>query len=349
MTLIKKTFQKLLVCVCLTLCCQAIFAQESVTIKNFNQINTQLFCITTPTDTIHFVKYDTINEKKPLFFFMQGSLPTPLIIDYGEMLYVHPFSVLSKTIFENFNVIAISQPNTPPIVEYEQLDNRACYVKSKEPGDYDKTYMRRNVTETYVERANTVINYLIQEDWIETDSVYVYGHSQGGYVAAHLAAKNESVTAIAFSSTNPFGRYSGLIQEIRSQAINGKITEDDAQKHIEQYWGNWYYLLQTTEVPDNWNSDLPATWIDFSKSVVDVLANLKQPVFVTYGTKGYHSIMCELLPIYFGFQQKMNYKMFPVIGRGHNFELIDSDGKPNYEDMKWEDVLSEFVKFVKNK
>lgn len=40
--------------------------------------------------------------------------------------------------------------------------------------------------------------------------------------------------------------------------------------------------------------------------------------------------------------------MYPVPGRGHNFELIDDDGKRIWNDSKWSEIIDEFVKFVKN-
>jgi hypothetical protein len=67
---------------------------------------------------------------------------------------------------------------------------------------------------------------------------------------------------------------------------------------------------------------------------------------VVYGTRDYHSIACELLPIYLGFSGKTNYKMHPVLGRGHNFELIDDYGRIIWNDSKWSEVIDEFVKFV---
>jgi hypothetical protein len=39
--------------------------------------------------------------------------------------------------------------------------------------------------------------------------------------------------------------------------------------------------------------------------------------------------------------------MHPMLGRGHNFELIGEDGKSDYRTMKWDEVIKEFVKFVK--
>jgi pimeloyl-ACP methyl ester carboxylesterase len=347
MRTIKTLSKKLFVCSCFIIICNCIFAQSNLTVENVSQLNMQLFCLTTPTDTIHFLKYDTINEKKPLLLFIQGSLPKPLIVEDNGNLDANPFKIFSKSAFKQFNVVEISQPNTPPIVNVKNLNHQYSYIKSDNPYDFDKTYLQRNVTETYVERANEVINCLVQQNWIDIDSIFVYGHSQGAHIAAHLAAENSRVKAIAFSSTNPFGRYQGIMQTIRSMAISGKITEEEAQKQIEAYWKWWDIYCYGIPLPENYIGDLPATCLSFSQSVVDILANLKQPVFVVYGTRDYHSVACELLPIYFGFSKKNNYKMHPMLGRGHNFELIEDNGNTIWSDTKWTEVMDEFLKFVK--
>ena len=345
---IKTIYRKLLICCCFIIYSTCVFAQSNLTVENVSQLNMQLFCLATPADTIHFLKYDTINEKKPLLLFIQGSLPMPLIMEHADgSLEANRFRIFNKSVFEQFNVIEISHPNTPPIVNVKNLNHQYSYVKSDNPYDIDKTYQKRNIAETYLERANEVINCLMQQNWIDNDSIFAYGHSQGADIAVRLAANNANIKAIGFSGSTPFGRYAGILQEIRAKAIKGHITEEDAQKKIEQYWNSWNYMVHTTTVPDNWNSDLPATWLSFSQSLVDILANLKQPVFVVYGTRDYHSIACELLPVYFGFAKKTNYKMHPMLGRGHNFELIDDEGNVHWNNTKWSEVMDEFVKFVK--
>ncbi|MDR3226770.1 MAG: hypothetical protein LBT56_03770, partial [Prevotellaceae bacterium] len=281
---ILKNTPKLFVCVGLIFCCQTVFAQNQLTVENIKQINAQLFCLTTPTDTIEFIKSDTINRKKPLFLFIQGSLPKPIIEDNGNNDYYLVGFNFYVNILKGFNVVVIAMPNTPAIAKNKDLDNQGSYVKSEKPYDYDKTYMKRNVIETYVERANTVVNYLLQQEWIDNDSVLVFGHSQGAYVAARLAAENENITAVCFSGTSPFGRYAGVMQETRAKAITGQITEEQAQEQINNYWDNWNYYCYVTDIPDNYIGDLPATWKSFSQSVVEILANLKQPLFVVYGT-----------------------------------------------------------------
>ncbi|MDR3285854.1 MAG: alpha/beta hydrolase [Prevotellaceae bacterium] len=342
---ILKNTQKLFVCAGLIFYCQTVFAQNQLIVENIKQINTQLFCLTTPTDTIHFIKYDTINEKKPLFLFLSGSLPMPLIVDYGKdynnMMATNSFHLFDKQIFENFNVVDISQPNVPPIILYENLDNQGAYK------NFSLEYLKRNVAETFVTRANEVINCLLAQEWIDRDSIFVYGHSQGAYIAARVAAENEAVKAIAFSSTNPFGRYQGMLQTIRDKAISGVISEEDALTQINQQYEFWNKVCYE-DFPNDYRAQLPATWKSFSQSVVEILANLKQPLFVVYGTKDYHSVACELLPIYFGFSGKTNYKLHPMLGRGHNFESFDENGNPHWDDMKWQDVTIEFMNFIKN-
>ncbi|MDR3285855.1 MAG: alpha/beta hydrolase [Prevotellaceae bacterium] len=345
----KKNIQKIFMSITLIFCCQCVFAQTKITVEEIKQINAQLFCLTTPTDTIEFTKSDTINRKKPLFLFIQGSLPKPIIEDNGDNDYYLVGFNFYVNILKGFNVIEIAMPSTPAIAKHKDLDNQGSYVKSEKPYDYDKTYMKRNVIETYVERANVVIDYLLQQDWIDNDSVFVFGHSQGAFVAARLASENENVTAVGFSSANPFGRYAGMMQETRAKAITGQITEEQAQKQINNYWSYWNYYCYATDIPNDYIGDLPATWKSFSQSVAEILANLKQPLFVVYGTKDYHSVACELLPIYFGFSEKTNYKLHPMLGRGHNFESFDENGNPNWNDMKWQDVTIEFIKFVRNK
>ena len=235
-----------------------VFSQ-SLTVENISQLNIRLFCLTTDTDTIYFAKYDTVDVKKPLLLFIQGSFQMPLISDNNGKLEANHFRIFNKSVFEQFNVVEISKPNTPPIVNVKNLNHQYSYVKSDNPYDFDKTYQKRDIMETYIERANEVIACLQKQDWIDSDSIFAYGHSQGEDIVVNLAAKNEKIKAIGFSSSNHFGRYAGILQSIRAKAIKGQITEEEAQKRIEQYWNYWNYITNTTTVPDNWTSDLPAT------------------------------------------------------------------------------------------
>ncbi|MDR2660764.1 MAG: hypothetical protein LBC17_01800 [Lactobacillaceae bacterium] len=108
MITINKNFKKLLFCLGFITLCNTAFAQNKLTTENIKQLNLKLFCLATATDTIHFVKYDTVDVKKPLLLFIQGSLPMPLIIDNNGNLDANHFSIFNKTVFNQFNVVEIS-------------------------------------------------------------------------------------------------------------------------------------------------------------------------------------------------------------------------------------------------
>ena len=154
MITIRKILQALVLCCSIICTTQNVFAQSNLTVENISQINSQLFCLTTATDTIHFIKYDTVNERKPLFLFITGSLPIPLIIDYGQAynnaMAINFYHLLDKQIFENFNVVSISQPNVPPIILYENLDSRGGYKNASPNFCRNKTCLRPKLLKQFL-------------------------------------------------------------------------------------------------------------------------------------------------------------------------------------------------------
>ena len=147
----------------------------------------QATCLITDNDSIWFVRADTTEERKPVFILLQGSTPMPLITTYEEQRWTGHLHILDSTIIRDFHVIEIAMPNTPWITDYRTLDVQNAYTPTGQNFDYDETYRRRNHLDTYVSRANDVVNYISKQAW--ADSIVVFGHSQGAYIAAALAEK----------------------------------------------------------------------------------------------------------------------------------------------------------------
>ena len=42
---------------------------------------------------------------------------------------------------------------------------------------------------------------------------------------------------------------------------------------------------------------------------------------------------------------KTNYKVLPMVGCGHNFEEISSEGVSNFDKMHWDDVMNGFIEW----
>ena len=167
-------------------------------------------------------------------------------------------------------------------------------------------------------------------------------------MAAQLVAKNKHVAAVGFSSTCPFGRVQGQVLEERLKTIAGYQSEEQADTMIARLYAFFDFCttIDTEEYIKQYPGDTPETMISFSQPVVETLSHLSQPLFIAYGTKDFHSIGCDALPVYFAMSGKHNYQMYPMAGRGHNYELIHSDGSPDWNDTGWHDVTRQFGEFV---
>ena len=73
---------------------------------------------------------------------------------------------------------------------------------------------------------------------------------------------------------------------------------------------------------------------------------MKKPIFIAYGTEDIgRAFGNDLLPIYFMNVGKTNYKVLPMVGCGHNFEEISSEGVSNFDKMHWDDVMNGFIEW----
>ena len=338
----------------LVILCVACNKQQNTQLvfEKVPSINMQIGHLITDADTISFVKYDTINEKKPLFVFLQGSLPRPLIIQVDDnFLWWADMSNIDASVLTSCHVIEIVPPFTPIIASMEYLDNNYAYCPTTEKGVYDENYRLNDKLEVYVDRANKIINALAKEQWIESDSIFIYGYSQGFHVAANVANFNPLVRAVGLISSNPFGRIHTTIDKYRVEVIKGKMTEEDFQKQIQEIYDYWEYLATTPDsifIKEKNIGDTPSNKFDFSQSSVAILCNLKQPLFIAYGTRDIGRTACDLLPFYFIMAGKKNYKMRPALGRGHSFEVVRDDGSHDFDDRYPEKISAEFLEYVRS-
>lgn len=301
-----------------------------------------------PDDTIEFLKADNSDKKMPVFVFVQGSQPIPLVLNYGNNLTATFLNNIDKGVLSKYHVIEITMPNTPLYCDSTFLDDQCRYIPTGKPMEFDYNYVRRNHLDTYLTRAYSVIDYITTQQWADEKNIVVFGHSQGAYIAAALAARDKRISAVGLASFCPLGRMQGQVIEARLNGIAGKTTIQQATDKIKEISDYWRYLQNADdkEYQKSRKGDLPSTTKSFSQPVFEEISKLSQPVFIAYGTSDYHSVLCELFPLYFAQYEKENYKVVPMSGRGHNFENINEDGTHDWNDIKWHEVTSEFLKFV---
>lgn len=301
-------------------------------------------------DTIEFLKADNSDRKKPVFVFVQGSQPVPLILNYGNNLTAAFLNNLDNKVLSNYHVIEIAMPNTPLYCDSTLLDDQCRYIPLGKSNGFDPNYVKRNHLDTYLVRAKAVIDYIASQCWADKNNIVVFGHSQGAYIAAALAAQDKRISAVGLASFCPLGRMQGQVIEARLNGIAGKTTMQESSESIKKISDYWAYLQSANdeEFQNKRRGDLPSTTISFSCPVFEEINQLSQPVFIAFGTSDYHSILCDLFPLYFAQNKKKNYKILPMDNRGHNFEMINQDGTHDWNDMKWHEVTSEFVRFIES-
>ena len=162
--------------------------------SKIEKLEAYLFSIVDKKDTIQFIKVNTdLETPKPTILFLQGSLPIPLIIDYEDgYRHLVVFSNFDyKKIAEKYNLIIISMPFVPAIVPESQLSKLSSYITDKDiEYSHPIKYEENNYLDKYVERGEAVIQFLMQQKWVDNKHLIIFGHSQGSRVGTKIAAKN---------------------------------------------------------------------------------------------------------------------------------------------------------------
>ena len=175
-------------------------------------IDAYSFSIKNENESIEFLTVGKeSNIVKPTMIFCQGSLPIPVIINFDNGIQHIPSigNFNYREISKKYNIVLISMPFTPLIVDEIDLNNQYAYVTdTSNNNSYSQDYLDANYLGKYVERGNIVIDFLLQQKWVDPNRIYIVGHSQGAKVATKIASSNENIAALGFLGGNPLGRIS---------------------------------------------------------------------------------------------------------------------------------------------
>lgn len=307
------------------------------------------FSIVHKKDIIDFAVADTnLSIVKPILIFCQGSQPVPLFIRFPKQGIIPiPLSNFDLTkLNQDFHVVVISMPHTPIISDLKHLNQQYNYITDTSyQHSYSEDYLRADYSENYVRRANEVIKFLRKQKWVNSEKIVVAGHSQGARVAVGIAAENKYVSALGLFGYNPFGRIDQSIRQARKDAEKGSISWEKADTLAEQQI-NFYESFQDDDTVQA-NPGL-ISWQSFSKSTLDILTKLKIPVYVAYGSLDTGADFCDYLPLYFIDNNKTNYCVKRYANLEHNFFPIDENGRPDYANGKWNEVIQTFIQWTYN-
>ena len=294
------------------------------------------FQVITAEDTIDYLKVGTdTTTAKPTILFLQGSLPIPLIIDFGNFKHVGvPFN--RDMVTDTFNLVIISMPETPLTAPVDQLNDQYSYVTdTSDAHSFREEYLRANYLENYVRRTKAVLDDLRSKSWVKEDEIHLVGHSQGAKIAAVTAAQFGDVASVVLLAFNAYGRYDELIRRDRAAVKTGRITAEGYQQRLDDHYRGWKEIVQDPDNALNGNK----SWRSFSISYLPYLQKIEASVFIGYGTEDISSENCDLLPLFFIEHGKENYTLMSYIGWDHNFfDVNNRQAGPNW-DAVIEDVM----------
>jgi pimeloyl-ACP methyl ester carboxylesterase len=283
-------------------------------------------------------------SQKGTIFYSTGSLATPLFIQVDSLLYgTVPFSF--RAFQEDYQFVILSKPGVSIIESKEYLNNQHVAVDAS--GNFRKAYLERNHLDYYVEATNILIQHFAAKAKSKGRQYVVMGHSQGARVAAKVAISNSNITHLVYLSGNPLGRFDQMIREKREANLLGQISDEQAQQEIEALYERWAAINADKESLDGKNGDSNKTWVSFSEYTVDDLLSLDIPIRVAYGTRDIVSRYCDLLPIHFIQNGKTNLSLKAYPGYDHSFFKLQSDGRINYDDFIFEQVIQECIEWLK--
>ena len=320
---------------------QNTFAQKKV--ENFGYTHHQIEFNSDNVDFIVKSKKGDEDKKKPILIFIQGSLAKPLIKYTDKGNHYSPFSFSEEIFTDEFHLISINKPGVPLISNKSELRENGEFrdnVTNLPPKEYTEN---ANLT-YYTERNNKVLEYLIEQPWVDTSKIIVAGHSEGASIAVKMAVTNKNVTHLIYSGGTPY------YPRILSMITQDRKLENEKESWVEkdyEYWKGVNGKPFDTSRDHGYNAN-KGTY-SFSESLNDDFKRLSIPVLVSYGTKDAACPFNDLLRVEMIQENKENIDFKAYLNREHNyFEVLES-GQINYEKFGWDMVGQDWLKWINEK
>ncbi len=354
--LVRKRFTNRLLnkrsCMMALACLLRIFpasAQESDYARALTQMKLKAFSIETKTDTIYFLATAPDKRKKTIVF-CTGSGPVPLITKTAQGLFPpFPFSIDSNTRKE-FNVVIISKPGIKPFATEadvsQELLRRGQILQLDSLNQPPEKYVANNSLYKLAGDCSRVIKYLAKQPWVNSDSIYVFGHSQGALVAAYVAYKYpKHIKGLIYAQANAYGIYA----EYLSTMLSYPIPPADIAMKIDSVYKLHDKMLKSGDGSDCYNENT-GRWTSFENpSSIHYLLKTKMPILLINGLGSPGELDNKNIPLDFARNHKTNLTARFYAGYDHNFfkQVYDEKGNQQEPEFHWDDVFRDVKNWIK--
>lgn len=289
-------------------------------------------------DTVHILVRSKKGEelkRKPVFLFVQGSLPTPVILyDEKGAFPMLPFE--TDTLLTRYHLLVISKPGVPLAADLKTLTPNHEYLDPR-TGAVPLAYCQRNYLEYYVNRDAAVLRYLARQPWVDAHDITAMGHSEGSNVVARLARHPGPLRRVVYLSGSPLGRMLTVIAGNRQDADSVGAEN------------NFAYWRQVVAAPKQNNclgdTHLLVSSLSSTQTPLDDFKHSRIPVFVGYGTRDRSALLEDYMRLEMIRAGKTNltFRAYPELE--HNFFGF-TNGQIDHKKWNWDRVAHDFFSWM---
>ena len=289
-------------------------------------------------DTVHILVLSRKGEelqRKPVFFFVQGSLPRPAIL-YDDKGPYRPIPIQLDLLLARCHLVIVGKPGIPLTGDVRQLGPGATYTdpRTHQP---PQAYCQRNYLGYYVQRNTQVVHYLARQPWVQAADITAMGHSEGSTIVARMARGASQLRRVIYLSGSPLGRM--LTQ------VSGARQENDSTA-AEELFQRWAAVVAAPGASAcQGDSNRLVASLSSRQSPLDDLLHSRIPVFVGYGTRDRSALLNDYLRLETIRAGKTNFSFHAYPGLEHNFFGF-TNGQLDYDKAQWDRVARDFLAWM---
>jgi dienelactone hydrolase len=318
----------------------------SATLTGFAQVKTpadfsyQHLQMRYQADTVHILVLSEKGEekqRKPIFFFAQGSTPSPVVL-YDEQGPYPLIPIRMDSLLTHYHLVVVGKPGLPLVGNIKQLGPGGSVADPK-TGLLPVKYCQHNYLEYYVRRNQAVIRYLTRQPWVQANDITAMGHSEGSTVVARMARQSTQLCRVIYLAGSPLGR-------MLTQLSAARIARDSVgATNLFQRWQQ--VVAAPDEIACQGDSNYLIASLSSAQTPLDDLLHSKIPVFVGYGTRDRSTLLNDYLRLETIRHHKPNFSFHAYPEVEHNFFGF-TDGQIDYEKGQWNKVAGDFLSWMKS-
>jgi len=213
------------------------------------------------------------------------------------------------------------------------------------------------VKEEVLDDALAAVRFLRGRSEIDSEKLFILGHSLGGWAAPLIAKQDPEIAGIIMLAPSAADFDQTFIRQVKYRVEVGGIPKDTADKLIAET-KQGFADLRSGKFPDD-RILLGASgkyWKDFlRRDPVSTVTTLPQPVLILQGDKDYQVTTKDDLPIWekaLKGSGKANYRIVRFPSHNHAFVKIEGESTgneyaiPAHVDPKVMDAISSWIQTV---